>query len=121
MRRFLLTFVTLSAAALFASDASACHKKACTPACAPVAVCAPAPVVECAPVVAECAPVKKCCFKMPKFKMPKFGGLCHKKAACAAPVACEPCAAPAVYEAPMASPQASPQMIAPSAQASMQG
>ena len=80
-----------------AGDASACHKKKC--ACpTTTVVCAPAPVV-------ECAPVKKKCH-MPKLpKMPKMG--CHKSAApCAAPVAY----APASYAAPSyASPQASPQ------------
>ena len=115
MRRFLLTFATLSAAAFLAGDASACCKKKV--ACEPVAVCAPAPVVECAPVVVECAPApKKCCFKMPKFKMPKMGGFCHKKAACAPAPVCETYAPAPVYAAPQASPQ-----IMPTAQASMQG
>ena len=118
MHRFILTFATLAAASFFAGDASACHHKkaACAP--APVAACAPAPVVECAPapVVAECAPApKKCCFKMPKFHMPKMG--CHKKAAVCAPApVCETYAPAPVYAAPQASPQ-----VMPTAQASMQG
>ncbi len=81
---------------LFASDASACHKKKC--ACpAPAPVCAPAPAPVCAP-----AP-KTCHFKMPKMHMPKFS-LCHKKAACET-----------VYETysppTMATPQSTPQAM----------
>ena len=103
--RHLMTFALagLFGGLLFASDASACHKKKCpcpapAPVCAPVVVCAPAPAPVCEPVE------KKCHFKMPKMK---FG--CHKKAACA-PV--ETCATPTyypTYAAPMSSPQASGQ------------
>lgn len=96
MRNFkTLAFAGLVGVLGLASDASACHKKKC--ACpTTTVVCAPAPVV-------ECAPAKKKCFSMPKMKMPKLG--CHKKAECA-PVAY---AAPTTYAAPVASPQASPQ------------
>ena len=124
MRRFLLipALAAFVGGALLVGDAGACcHKKKM--ACAP-APCAPAPVVECVPPpapapvpVAECAPVKKkCCFG--HFKMPKFGGFCHKKAACApapvqcaapAPAPCAPCGAAApMYAAPMTSPQGMP-------------
>jgi len=105
MRR---TLLTLSLAGLFGAfltvgEAQACHKKKCTPACAPAPV-----VVACAPAPAACVPAKKCGsgFKMPKIKM---GGLCHKKAA----ATCAPAtyaAAPTYYAAPVyAAPQASAQ------------
>ncbi|QEH35812.1 hypothetical protein OJF2_43690 [Aquisphaera giovannonii] len=74
-------------------NAEACHKKKC--ACtAPAPVCvvepAPCPAPPPAPVCEPaCAPKKKCGL-FSHMKMPKFGGLCHKKAAC------EP--APACYE-----------------------
>ena len=127
MRRFLLipAVAAFFGAALLVGDAGACcHKKKV--ACAPAPCPAPAPVVECAPPpapapapVAECVPVKKHCgFHL---KMPKFGGFCHKKAACApAPVECAapaPCAYPAPYAAPMASPQVFPTGQVPSGQA----
>ena len=85
-RRSLLTLAASAAFGLFlTADASACcHKKAA--ACPEPVACAPAPV--------ECAPARKHC----GFKLPKFGGFCHKKAACA-PV-CETYAAPVAYEAP---------------------
>lgn len=113
MRR---TLIVLALAGLFgafvATDAQACHKKKCAPACPPAPcvveapVCPPpAPVCEPAP----CAP-KKCHFKLPKFKLPS---LCHKKPACEpAPVACEAAPAP-VYAAAQSAPvYAAPQVTA---------
>ena len=102
MRNFkTLALVGVIGVFALASDASACHKKKCAcPTTTTVVACAPAPVV-------ECAPVKKKCFSMPKVAMPKIG--CHKKAVatCAAPVGY---AAPVAYAAPSyASPQASAQ------------
>ena len=98
MRRSLLTLVAAAALGLFlTTDASACHKKACAPACEPVVCAPPAPV--CEPVA--CAPKKHCGFKLPKFKLG-----CHKQAACAP--ACETYA-PVTYAAPVyAAPQAYP-------------
>lgn len=113
MRRhmMILSLAGVFGLVLSAGDASACCKKKCTPACAPapVVACAPAPapVVTCAPAPVACAPAKKCGGM--KFKMPKMGGLCHKKAA----PACA--AAPVAYYAPAASyasPQASAQSYA---------
>jgi len=120
MNRHLMTLVLsgLVGSLVLAGDAQACcHKQkgTCAPAttcavAAPVACAAPAPV--CQPT---CAPRKRHC----GFKGMKLG--CHKKAACAAPVAtcaapvaaCETVAyaAPVSYAAPAAypSPQASAQ------------
>ena len=115
MRRHLLTLaLTGLFGAFLTADAQACHKRKCTPACAPVVACAPAPVCEpcpppapvCEPVVCE-VPKKKCSlFAGHKIKM---GGLFHhKKAACApAPVVCET----AAY-APTWAPAPSPQVYA---------
>ena len=62
-----LAFAGLLGVFAMASDASACHKKKCACPTTTTVVCAPAPVVECAPVKQKC-----------KMSMPK---LCHKKAA----------------------------------------
>jgi hypothetical protein len=109
MRRHLLTFALtgLFGALLLSSDASACcHKKrACAPApCAPVACVQPAPCPPPAPVCEPCPPPTGCCKK--KFNL--FGGLCHKRRACAQP-AVVVCASPApVIYAPAPSPQGAP-------------
>ena len=98
-----LVFAGLVGVLGLASDASACHKSKCAcPAPVTTVVCAPAPVVECAPVK------KKCHFSMPKMSMPKLG--CHKKAACAPVAYAAPTyAAPTTYASPQASAQASGQ------------
>src|SRR5947209_3707260 len=104
MRRYLIAVAVVGLlGALSASDAQACHKKKCAAPTACVEPCPPPPPPVCVP----CPPKKKC-----HFKMPKFGGLCHKKPACApapCPVAYE--SAP-VYAAPQGSPQGSPQAYA---------
>src|SRR5947209_17639873 len=94
MRRHLLVLTVAGVLGAFlASDARACHKKKCQPACAP----APCAVVEPCPapcaVVETCAPAPKCgLFKHAggcghkKFQFPK---LCHKKATCAPAPVCE--------------------------------
>ncbi len=120
MRRHLLT---LALAGLFGvlatADAKACHKKKCTPACAP----APVPCVVQTPPPAPCPPPAPVCAPAPKKHCGLFGhkgggkkkgGLCHKKAAAeCAPVAYYESApvgyAAPVYAAPQASPQASGQ------------
>jgi hypothetical protein len=131
MRRHLLTLALFGAFGAFVmvSDAQACHKRKCTPACAPApcAVVEPCPPPPCPPPAPVCEPVcapKKHCFsfKMPKLCMPKLN-LCHKRTACA-PV-CEPAcggAAPVAYSAPVASPQGygAPVYAAPQVHASGQ-
>lgn len=113
MRLHLFTLALVGAFGFVAtSDAKACHKKACTPAPAPCVVAEPCP-----PPAPVCEPVaKKHCFKIKLGGHKLFkGGLCHKKAApvCEpAPVVCEAAAAPVVYAAAQASPQASPQVHA---------
>lgn len=99
-----LSIALLGLAGLLGSlgTAEACHKKkqACPP---PVVVCEPVPVCAPQPV---CPPArKKCCFKMPKIKMPKRG--CHKKAVCAPAPVCETAwPAPQVMPSAQATPTA---------------
>jgi hypothetical protein len=110
---------TLALAGLFGGlllvgDASACHKKkACTCAapvayCAPApVVCAPAPVVYCAPAPVVCAPAPVVCAPKVKhhFSMPKFSF--HKKASVCATYgyAAPGYTAPVTYATPQASGQ----------------
>jgi hypothetical protein len=118
MRRHLLT---LALAGLFGAfltaDAQACHKKKCTPACAPVA-CAPAPVCEpcpppppppvCEPCPTVCETPKKKCGLFGGHKL-KMGGLFHHKKAACAPAAVAyttwaPAPSPQVYSSGQAHP-----------------
>jgi hypothetical protein len=109
MRRQLMTLALagLFGALLTSGEAQACHKRKCTPACAPAPTCAPAPV---------CAPAKKHCglFGGGGHKMFGGGGLCHKKKAACAPAPCgpAPCEGPVAAYYPAPSPQASPQIHA---------
>ncbi|WP_205678676.1 hypothetical protein [Aquisphaera insulae] len=100
MKRHALTLVLTGVlGSLFVvGTAEACHKKKHTcaaPAPAPVCTVEPAPVPAPAPCPAPeptCAPAPKKCGLFSHVKLPKFGGLCHKKAAC------EPAPAPACVE-----------------------
>jgi hypothetical protein len=93
---------TLALAALFgglmlSSDASACcFKKKCKQPCAPTVCVAPvpAPCPPPAPCVQTCGPRKKL-----------FGGLCHKKRACATVAYCAPGYPAPVYQGAYASVQ----------------
>jgi hypothetical protein len=101
MRRHLLTLaLTGLFGAFLTADAQACHKKKCTPACAPVVACAPAPVCEPCPPPPVCETPKKKCGLFGGHKI-KLGGLFHHKKACApATVACAtwaPAPSPQVY------------------------
>src|SRR5689334_10374981 len=97
MRRQLLTLALtgLFGAVLLSSDASACHKKRCKAPATCTVVAAPCP-----PPAPVCAPAPTC-----HQRKRLFGGLCHKKKACPAPVVyaapapCNTCATP-TYAAP---------------------
>ena len=124
MKRHLMTLVLsgLVGSLVLVGDANACHKKKCSHAVATCVVVEPAPCPPPPPPapVCEptCAPVKKKCHLLARFK----GLGLHRKACapapCAAPVAapCETVAysAPVTYAAPaiLSSPQASPQASA---------
>lgn len=106
MRKILLMAAVLGLGlTVSASDANACHKKnaaPCAQPCPPPPPPCPPPAPPCPPPAPPCPPpAKKCCFKMPKMKMPKMG--CHKKAPA-------PCPQPVVmqhayYAAPTPAPQ----------------
>ena len=97
MKRHALTLVLTGVlGSLFVvGNAEACHKKKCAcPAPEPVCVVEPAPCPAPEPV---CAPAPKKCGLFSHFKLPKFGGLCHKKAPVCEPA---PCTEIVAYAAP---------------------
>lgn len=118
MIRHLTTLVLCAAlgSMVLVGNAEACHKRNCGHAAKVCAAPAPAPCVMAAPCAkpapapcmtrTPCAPkMKLCCFKLPTF--------CHKKPACAPPVAtCAPAPGNYFYGVPVSYPAATPQASA---------